>query len=130
MAFEVTAIYALPLALLGLILWVRVTLMRASLKVSIGDVGHPALHERIRQHGNFVEWAPWVVLLMALAEGNGAGDPWLHASVALLLVGRLIHSLGLKAGNAAHLARYIGNTASLLALLIVMGCLLVTTFGV
>ncbi|MFP5467403.1 MAG: hypothetical protein ACLGG8_07745 [Gammaproteobacteria bacterium] len=58
MAFEVTVIYALPLALLGLILWFCVTLMRASLKVSIGDAGHPALHERIRQHGNFVEWAP------------------------------------------------------------------------
>ncbi len=129
MAFDTTALYALPLALLGLILWFRVTLMRASLKVSIGDAGHPALHERIRQHGNFIEWAPWVVLLMALAEGNGAGDLWLHASGALLLAGRLIHPLGLKAGNAAHPARYIGNTASLLALLNVMGCLLVTSFG-
>lgn len=129
MAFEITALYALPLALLGLILWFRVTLMRASLKVSIGDAGHPALHERIRQHGNFIEWAPWVILLMALAEGNGAGDPWLHVSGALLLAGRLIHPLGLKADNAAHPARYIGNTASLLALLNVVGCLLVTSFG-
>jgi hypothetical protein len=51
MAFETTALYALPLALLGLILWFRVTLMRASLKVSIGDADNPALHERIRQHG-------------------------------------------------------------------------------
>jgi hypothetical protein len=67
MAFETTALYALPMALLGLILWFRVTLMRASLKVSIGDAAHPA--------------------------------------------------------------RYIGNTASLLALLNVMGCLLVTSFG-
>ena len=67
MAFETTALYALPMALLGLILWFRVTLMRASLKVSIGDASHPA--------------------------------------------------------------RYIGNTASLRALLNVMGCLLVTSFG-
>lgn len=129
MAFKITALYALPLALLGLILWFRVTVMRASLKVSIGDAGNPVLHERVRQHGNYIEWAPWVILLMALAEGNGAGSAWLHASGALLLAGRLIHPFGLKTGNAAHPGRYIGNTASLLALLTVMGCLLVTSLG-
>lgn len=129
MAFEITALYALPVALLGLILWFRVTMMRASLKVSIGDAGNPELHERVRQHGNFIEWAPWVILLMALAEGNGAGAVWLHVSGALLLAGRLIHPFGLKAGNAAHPGRYIGNTASLLALLTVMGCLLVSSLG-
>lgn len=129
MAFKITALYALPLALLGLILWFRVSMKRASLKVSIGDAGNPELHERVRQHGNFIEWAPWVMLLMALAEGNGAGSVWLHASGAWLLAGRLIHPFGLKADNAAHPGRYIGNTASLLALLTVMGCLLVTSLG-
>jgi uncharacterized membrane protein YecN with MAPEG domain len=129
MAFHTTAMYALPLALLGLVLWFRVTMVRAQLKVSIGDAGNPALHERIRQHGNFIEWAPWVILLMALAEGNGAGALWLHISGALLLAGRLIHPLGLKADNPAHPLRYVGNTASLLATLNVMVCLLVTSFG-
>ncbi len=42
MSFDVTAINALPLALLSLIRWFGVTLMRAGLKVSIGDAGHPA----------------------------------------------------------------------------------------
>jgi uncharacterized protein len=82
MAFQTTALYALPLALLGLVLWFRVSMMRADLKVSIGDAGDPVLHERIRQHGNFIEWVPWVLLLMALAEGNGAGALWLHAAGA------------------------------------------------
>jgi uncharacterized protein len=129
MAFQTTALYALPLALLGLVLWFRVSMVRAALKVSIGDAGNPVLHERIRQHGNFIEWAPWVILLMALAEGNGAGALWLHVSGALLLAGRLIHPLGLKADNPAHPLRYVGNTASLLATLNVIGCLLVTSLG-
>ncbi len=129
MAFQTTALYALPLALLGLVFWFRVTMMRAQLKVSIGDAGNPALLERIRQHGNFMEWAPWMLLLMALAEANGAGAMWLHISGALLLVGRLIHPFGLKFDNPAHPARYIGNSASLIALLMVMGCLLVTSLG-
>lgn len=129
MAFQTTALYALPLAFLGLVLWFRVSMVRARLKVSIGDAGDPVLHERIRQHGNFIEWTPWVVLLMALAEGNGAGALWLHAAGALLLAGRLIHPFGLKADNPAHPLRYVGNSASLLATLTVLGCLLVTSLG-
>jgi hypothetical protein len=42
MAFEVVAIYALPLALLGLTHWFRVALMRASRKVSIGNMSSAA----------------------------------------------------------------------------------------
>ena len=129
MAFHTTALYALPLALLGLVLWFRVSMVRAQLKVSIGEAGNPVLHERIRQHGNFIEWAPWVILLMALAEGNGAGALWLHISGGLLLAGRLIHPFGLKADNPAHPLRYVGNTASLLATLNVMVCLAVTSLG-
>ena len=128
MAFQITAMYALPLALLGLVLWFRVSMVRALHKVSIGHADNASLHERIRQHGNFIEWAPWVILLMALAEGNGAGAMWLHISGVLLLAGRLIHPFGLKADNPAHPLRYVGNTASLLATLNVMVCLFVTTF--
>ena len=129
MLFKTTALYALPLALLGLVLWFRVTTMRAKLKVSIGDAGNLTLHERIRQHGNFIEWVSMVLLLMVIAEGNGAGTVWLHISGALLLVGRLAHPFGLKADNAGHPLRYVGNSASLLATVTVMVCLFVTSFG-
>lgn len=129
MLFPITALYALPLALLFLILWFRVTVMRSSLKVSIGDAGNSSLHERIRHHGNFVEWVSVVLILMVIAEGNGAGAVWLHVSGALLLAGRVIHPFGLIASNAAHPLRIIGNSASLLATLNVMVCLAVTSLG-
>jgi uncharacterized protein len=119
--FKITALYALPLALLCLVLWFRVTQMRAQLKVSIGDAGNPQLHERI-------EWTPLVLLLMVIAEGNGAGALWLHISGGLLLLGRLVHPFGLKAGNAGHPLRYVGNSASLLATLNTMVCLVMTSF--
>ena len=129
MAFQTTALYALPLALLGLVLWFRVTQMRAGLKVSIGDAGNPALHERIRQHGNFIEWTGMVSLLMVIAEGNGAGALWLHIAGGLLLVGRLAHPFGLKADNPGHPLRYVGNSASLLAMLTVVVSIGMKLFG-
>jgi uncharacterized protein len=128
MAFKITALYAVALSLLGLVLWFRVTSMRAALKVSIGDAGNPELHERIRQHGNFIEWAPMMLVLMLLAEGNGAGALWLHLGGGLLLLGRLVHPFGLKAGNAAHPLRYVGNSASLLAMLTLLVSLVITSF--
>ena len=91
MTFQVTPIYALPLALILLILWFRTTSMRAELKLSIGDGGNPDMLLRIRQHGNFVEWAPFVLILMILAEGMGAPALYLHISGALLLIGRIAH---------------------------------------
>lgn len=94
MLFQVTALYALPLAILFLVLWFRVTTTRSNLKVSIGDAGDTGLHEKIRQHGNFVEWVPIVLILMIIAEGNKADAIWLHVSGALLLIGRLVHPFG------------------------------------
>jgi uncharacterized membrane protein YecN with MAPEG domain len=67
MALQTTALYAIPLIVLCLVLWFRVTNLRAELKVSIGDAGNTTLHERVRQHGNFIEWTSLVLLLMVLA---------------------------------------------------------------
>lgn len=129
MLFQVTALYALPLAALYVVLWFRVTTTRSNLKVSIGDAGNTGLHEKIRQHGNFVEWVSIVLILMIIAEGNKADAIWLHVSGALLLIGRLVHPFGLTAANPAHPLRIIGNTASLLAALNAMVCLVFTSFG-
>ncbi|MCT7666115.1 MAPEG family protein [Shinella kummerowiae] len=129
MLFQVTALYALPLAILFLVLWFRVTTTRSNLKVSIGDAGDTGLYEKIRQHGNFVEWVPIVLILMIIAEGNKADAIWLHVSGALLLIGRLVHPFGLTAANPTHLLRIIGNTSSLLATLTVTVCVVVTSFG-
>ena len=54
-SFPITALYALPLAVIFLALFMNVTMRRANLNQSIGDGGDADLHERIRKHGNFVE---------------------------------------------------------------------------
>lgn len=115
MIFSVTPLYALPVAAIYLILWVRVAAKRSSTGVSFGDGGNPALLQRIRQHGNCAEWMSFVLILMILAEGAGAPVMRLHISGALLLIGRLAHPFGLKADNAGHPLRYVGNGTNFFA---------------
>jgi len=123
MLFIATSHYALPLALIFLVLWFRVSATRSRLKRSIGDGGDPQLLLRIRQHGNFVEWAGMILILMILAEGLGAPAIYIHISGVLLLLGRIAHPFGLKVDNSAHPLRIVGNTACLLATLNLMVCL-------
>lgn len=123
MIFTVTPLYALPVAAIYLILWFRVSAMRSAQGVSFGDDGNALLLQRIRQHGNCAEWSAFVVILMILAEGMGAPALYLHISGALLLIGRIAHPFGLKADNAGHPLRYVGNGTNILAALNAMVCL-------
>ncbi len=129
MIFTITPLYALPLAVIFLVLWFRVTSMRGGLGISFGDNGNVELLQRIRQHGNFVEWTTFVLILMILAEGMNAPDIYLHISGALLLIGRIAHPFGLKIGNAGHPLRYVGNGTNILATLNMMVCLGVNILG-
>jgi uncharacterized protein len=130
MTFEVTPLYALPLALIYLVLWVRISAIRAGTGISFGDGGNVELLRRIRQHGNFVEWTCFVLILMILAEGMGAPQLYLHIGGVLLLIGRIAHPFGLQAiDNAAHPMRYIGNSTNILATLNLMICIGVNLLG-
>lgn len=129
MVFSVTPLYALPVALIYLVLWFRVSALRSGTAVSFGDGGNPQLLQRIRQHGNCAEWSTFVLILMILAEGMGTPAEWLHISGALLLVGRIAHPFGLRQGNAGHPLRYLGNGTNLLAALNTLICITVHILG-
>jgi uncharacterized membrane protein YecN with MAPEG domain len=125
----ITPLYALPVALIYLVLWFRVSSVRGALNVSFGDGGNAQLLQRIRQHGNCAEWSFFVLILMILAEGMGTPAMWLHISGALLLIGRIAHPFGLKAETAGHPLRYVGNGTNLLAALNAMVCIAVHILG-
>ena len=123
----ITLFYTGVLSLMAIVLGLSAGTIRGKAGISIGDGGMPALHAAMRRHGNFIEWVPLVLLLMMVAEGNGAGTLWLHISGVLLLAGRLIQPFGLRADNAAHPLRIVGNSASLLATLNVMAAIFATS---
>jgi uncharacterized protein len=129
MSLSVTTTYALLLLPIWLALWVGVASKRSELKASIGDAGNLELLQRIRRHGNFIEFVPFVLVLMTLAELQGTGKLWIHAAGILLVAGRIAHPFGLKIDDAGHPLRYVGNSTNLLAAAIAGVALLRIKFG-
>ena len=129
MVFTVTPLYALALGLIFLILFMRVSSVRSDAKISYGDGGNALLLQRMRQHGNFIECVPFVLILMILAEGMGAPALYIHISGVLLVVGRIAHPFGLKPDNAGHPLRYVGNGTNMLATANAMVCIAVNLFN-
>ena len=129
MTFPITSLYVLPLIPIFLVLFFRVSARRTDLKASIGDANDTVLHERIRHHGNFVEWVPLALILMLLAEANGGNSIAVHCAGGLLVLGRAVHPFGLKAGNPAHPLRIVGNSTNLLAVVILTVVIAIARFG-
>ena len=129
MTLPITSLFAALFGILMLVLWINVTKTRARADISIGHGDDAALHEKVRRHGNFMEWVPITLILLALAEMQGLGAAWLYAEGLLALVGRLIHPFGLTAGNASHPLRIMGNSGNLLATLILVIALLLPALG-
>jgi uncharacterized protein len=129
MTLPITTLFALPLIALWAVLWMGVSAARGARNCSVGDGGDPQLLLRIRRHGNFIEWVPFTLLLMMLAEVQGTPAPWLYAAGGLLLLGRIAHPFGLKIDNAAHPLRYLGNAPNLLAVAVLFIALARLTFG-
>ena len=129
MTFSITSLYALPVAAIYLVLWMRVSAVRAEAGISFGDGGNAKLLQRIRQHGNCAEWSAFVLILMILAEGNGTRSIWLHAAGTLLVIGRIAHPFGLTPGNAGHPLRYVGNGSNMLAAVVAMACIALRLLG-
>ena len=99
------------LGLLIVVLGLRVSAIRRSAHVSLGDGGNPLLEERIRAHGNAVETIPIALILLGLAE-RALGQPWyLVAMAVVLVVSRLIHPIGMArpSPNAARVLGILGT---------------------
>ena len=117
-ALAVTPVYAGILAFVYLYLTYSVIRLRRRRKLSVGDGGDPSILRKIRAHGNFAEYVPMALLLMAMAEFLGAGAALLHAIGGLLLVGRLAHGWCFLFTDANLNARTAGMAMTLAAIAI------------
>ena len=92
----VSSIIASALTIIFIRLSFAVISLRRKNKIGLGSGGHDDLERAIRAQGNFAEYAPFGIILIACLELNGA--PWWLVAIPgiTLIVGRLIHAVGIN----------------------------------
>ena len=105
---SITALYAGLLGLIFIILSYRVVGLRKSESIGIGDGGSDALQLACRVHGNFSEYVPIAVILLAALELNNWSALYIHALGASLVISRVLHAVGYSKTSGASFGRFVG----------------------
>jgi uncharacterized membrane protein YecN with MAPEG domain len=107
----VTLSAAAACALLNFWLGSRIARFRVDYKVSVGDGGHEPLLRRMRAQANFIEHAPFFLILLAGLELSGAYEPVLAVIAAIFVLARIAHGFGMDGGELARW-RSVGMNSS------------------
>ena len=96
MILPITLTIAGAAALLSIWLGLRVSHLRRTHHVSIGDGGNPAIVTRMRAQANFAEYTPIFLVLLALVELARGSETWLWGVAILYILARLAHMFGME----------------------------------
>ena len=104
----VTSIIASVLTVIFIRLSFSVIGLRRKNQVALGCGGHDDLERAIRAQGNFAEYVPIAIILLACLELNGA--PWWLVAIPgiVLIIGRLIHAKGINTPPPDFSKRVLG----------------------
>ncbi len=113
----VTSIIAAVLTCIFIKLSFAVIGLRRKNKVGLGSGGHEDLERAIRAQGNFAEYVPFGIILVACLELNGA-PWWLVAILGItLIIGRLIHAVGMNVPPPDFSKRKLGMQFTFMTLI-------------
>lgn len=116
----ITALFAGLLAILLIVLSARVINGRQSGRVELGTANREGedreLLRRVRVHANFVEYTPFALVLIGLAESLKAPGYLLYGLGATLLIGRIVHAYGFSQPNSIMALRVSGMVLTFLAI--------------
>ena len=104
----VTSIITAVLTIIFVKLSFAVIGLRRKTQVGRGSGGHEDLERAIRAQGNFAEYVPFGIILIACLELNGA--PWWLVAIPgiTLIIGRLIHAVGINVPPPDFSKRVLG----------------------
>lgn len=116
---NITILYAGILGIFYLLLSVNVIRNRWSEKKGLGHDTNPKsdLFKAVRIHGNFMEYVPFLLLLMALDEMTMRGSTYLHVIGISLVFARGFHFFGISKTHLVSWQRSAGVCITLLVLL-------------
>ena len=117
----VTSIIAAVLTAVFIRLSFLVIGLRRKNKVGLGSGGNEDLERAIRAQGNFAEYVPFGLILLACLELNGAAW-WLVAIPGVtLIIGRLIHAIGINTPPPDFSKRVLGMKFTFVTLMALVG---------
>lgn len=123
---EITAATAILLAALALPLSIYVTLQRVRVGKESGELtaaafgGHPdvRLTAAIRAHGNLMEYAPFGLIMIALAETFGDHEGVLWAVALAFVGGRWLHAFAMLTNPYPPILRGIAMLTTYTAMIV------------
>ena len=110
--------YAAILVLIFVFLSVRVIQMRGSAKIGLGHGDNPVMERLIRVHGNFAEYVPLALLLLAFMEMQSQSRYLIHILCIVLIIARVVHAIGVTPVNENFQMR-VASVAATFGVLIV-----------
>lgn len=127
-ALSVSLMYAGLGGLLNLWLIWGVVEQRRQHHIGLGDGGNEMLLRRMRVHANAMENLPLQLILLVLLEASG-GPAWaVHAGGLAIVVGRVLHMLGMGGHSGYSFGRFYGTLLSMVATLVLSVALLLRAF--
>ena len=96
--------------------------------VAFGDGGNAELNAAARAFGNASEYIPVGLVALVLLALTGAPEMMIHGVGATLLLGRIVHAVGLLFQKGPSLGRVVGMVLTYLALLV--GAVSLIAYGV
>jgi uncharacterized protein len=115
MILPITLTAAGVAALINFWLAMRCGRVRTAQKIMMGDGGNEALIAAMRAQSNFVEFTPFVLILIGLIEMAAGTSVWLWIVMALYMLGRIAHGLGMT--DNLPKGRMIGTIITFLTLI-------------
>jgi uncharacterized protein len=114
----ITMLFSGLLGLLFMYHTVRVILVRRASHINLGIGDSDTLLRTVRIHGNFAEYVPMLLFIMALLELSAVSETALYAFGICVVVGRLLHFYGIYSPATPGIARVIGMVLTFIPLVL------------
>ena len=118
----ISTLFASVLAIWLLILSVRIIALRGVSFLNFfafNNFGEKALSRSVRAQGNFIEYTPFFLILLFIAEFNGSHPHFLYLVSCLFLISRLMHGIGFGFMKHSPFLRIGGTTLTFFSILLI-----------
>tara|TARA_B100000287_G_C20608092_1_gene770906 strand:- start:911 stop:1294 length:384 start_codon:yes stop_codon:yes gene_type:complete len=118
---EITLLYASLLTIFAVLLALKTGMTRGKTNTMLGNGDSSELLQSIRAHGNLIENAPFVIILLGLLEMQNVADWKLHILGSLFFLFRIMHAYGVSISRESTPYRLVGTLGSWL-IMVSMSC--------